>query len=601
MQVAAYADGPDTYASDVRITSAWVTGAINYIRIYTPVSSGEVGVSQRHTGLAGTGYVKRPTKNPGNNTELLEINTNYVRVEGIEFDGSNVTDAENFYGIYITVASGSTDIRIENSLIHDLTNSNVTPASSRYVRGIYVDGTSEDLVKIANTIVYAIANINTNSGSGAHGISLKHDQGASYVYNNIVFDITSPANTGTAHGMRLGGAAATTHYVKNNFVGQLTCTTCTYTPTAFRQGESAPINADNNVSFDGSADDYTGTGNVVNQTSYASYFANVTAGSENFHLLADSNALWGVYGEDVDADPDLPVTVDIDGETRDSTNPDVGVDEVLGVSAWITSTSPSSLTESNLDTATVTVVVAGGTYDASLVIGDFSLNGAPTGTTISGVVRDNANQATLTLAFDATDFDTNASMSVTVQTTAMVAGGPATTATVTVTAVVEVQPLDQIHYRWRNDDGAESGVTCDETKVFLGTSDTTYQVPDGCDELTVKAWGGGAGGGGDGTSGASGGAGGGGGYATSVISVTALETLDIEIGGGGGGHATVRRGANWLVIASGGGGAAAAAVPVWEIPAQPARARLPATTAILTAALPVLEALPASMATPAAL
>ena len=437
MQVAAYADGPDTFASDVGITSAWVTGAINYIRIYTPVSSSEVGVSQRHTGIAGTGYVKRPTKNPGNNTELLEINTNYVRVEGIEFDGSNVTDAENFYGIYITVASGSTDIRIENSLIHDLTNSNVTPASSRHVKGIYVDGTSEDLVKIANTIIYAIANINTNSGSGTHGISLKHDPGASYVYNNIVFDISSPANTGTAHGMRLGGAASTTHYVKNNFVGQLTCTTCTYTPTAFRQGESAPINADNNVSFDGSADDYTGTGNVVNQTSYASYFVNVTAGSENFHLLADSNALWGVYGADVDTDPNLPVTTDIDGETRDSTNPDVGADEVLGVSAWITSTSPSSLTETNLDTATVTVVLSGGTYDASLVIGDFSLNGAPAGTTINSVVRDGDNQATLTLAFDATDFDTNASMSVTVETGGLVSGGPATTGTVTVTAVIE--------------------------------------------------------------------------------------------------------------------------------------------------------------------
>ena len=313
----------------------------------------------------------------------------------------------------------------------------MTPASSRYVRGIYVDGTSEDLVKIANTIIYGIHSINTNGSSSAHGISLQHDQGASYVYNNIVFDISSPANTGTAHGMRLGGAASTTHYVKNNFVGQLTCTTCTYTPTAFRQGESAPINADNNVSFDGSADDYTGTGNVVNQTSYASYFVNVTAGSENFHLLADSNALWGVYGADVDTDPNLPVTTDIDGETRDSTNPDVGADEVLGVSAWITSTSPSSLTETNLDTATVTVVLSGGTYDASLVIGDFSLNGAPAGTTINSVVRDGDNQATLTLAFDATDFDTNASMSVTVQSTAMVAGGPATTATVTVTAVVE--------------------------------------------------------------------------------------------------------------------------------------------------------------------
>ena len=549
MQVAAYADGLDAGASEVDITVAWVTGAGNYIRIYTPVSSSEVGVSQRHTGLAGTGYVRQPVESSAGHTELLEINTNYVRVDGLDFDGSNVTGAENFYGIFIQVASGSTDIRIENSLIHDLTNSNNTPASSRYVRGIFVDGTSEDLVKIANTIVYAIANINTNGSSSAIGIAFKHDQGASYVYNNIVFDITSPANTSSAHGMRLGGAAATTHYVKNNFVGQLTCTTCTYTPTAFRQGESAPINADNNVSFDGSADDFTGANNQINKTSYSSYFANLTAGSENFHLLADSFTLWGVYGEDVDADPNLPVTTDIDGEARDSTQPDVGPDEVLGVSAWITSTNPSSLTESNLDTATVTVEVAGGTYDASLVIGDFSLNGAPTGTTISGVVRDSATQATLTLAFNGTDFDTNASMSVTVETGAMVAGGPATTGTVTVTAVAE--DLEQIHYRWRNDDGPEAGVTCDTTKVFLGTSDTTYQVPDGCDELTVKAWG--AGGAGGGADAGDGGAGGGGGYATSVLSVTALETLDIVIGGGGAGG--VRSG-------SGSGGAGGGGTPV---------------------------------------
>ena len=55
MQVAAYADGPDTGSSEVKITNAWVTAAANYIRIYTPVSSSEVGVSQRHTGIAGTG------------------------------------------------------------------------------------------------------------------------------------------------------------------------------------------------------------------------------------------------------------------------------------------------------------------------------------------------------------------------------------------------------------------------------------------------------------------------------------------------------------------------------------------------------------------
>ena len=39
MQVAAYADGPDTGSNEVKITTAWVTGANNYIRIFTPISS----------------------------------------------------------------------------------------------------------------------------------------------------------------------------------------------------------------------------------------------------------------------------------------------------------------------------------------------------------------------------------------------------------------------------------------------------------------------------------------------------------------------------------------------------------------------------------
>ena len=129
-----------------------------------------------------------------------------------------------------------------------------------------------------------------------------------------------------------------------------------------------------------------------------------------------------------------------------------------GLSAAISSTNPASLTESNLNTATVTVTLTGGTYNGSLVTGDFSLNGAPTGTTISGVVRDSATQATLTLAFDLTDFDSDANMSVTVATTALVTGGPVTTGTVTVTAVVEGAPdLQQLHYRWRDDDGGGSG------------------------------------------------------------------------------------------------------------------------------------------------
>ena len=53
------------------------------------------------------------------------------------------------------------------------------------------------------------------------------------------------------------------------------------------------------------------------------------------------------------------------------------------------------------------------------------------------MLRDSDTQATLTLAFDLTDFDSDASMSVTVEQTALTAGGPATTGTVAITAIIE--------------------------------------------------------------------------------------------------------------------------------------------------------------------
>ena len=84
--------------------------------------------------------------------------------------------------------------------------------------------------------------------------------------------------------MKLGDLA--NFHVRNNYVGKLACVTCTYGAVAFRDATTGAINADNNVSYDDSADDFTGTFNEINKTDYASYFTNVTAGSENFHLLA---------------------------------------------------------------------------------------------------------------------------------------------------------------------------------------------------------------------------------------------------------------------------------------------------------------------------
>ena len=267
LHVAAYADGADTDSTEVKIDTGWVTGPGTYIRIYTPVSTSEVGVSQRHTGIASTGttgYVRRPILSSAGHTELLEISANYVRLEGLEFDGSGITGAENFREIYITGGSSAADIRIEQCIIHDLTNQNTSTTFARFVVGIESDG-SQQLIKVANTIVYGIHNLNDLSTGSRFGNGMRfQNAGDIYLYNNIVFDVTSPDSTSSGHGIKVGTTAD--FYLKNNYVGNLACTSCTYGAVAFRDATTGVVTADYNVSYDSSSQDWGVLNNTVPHT-----------------------------------------------------------------------------------------------------------------------------------------------------------------------------------------------------------------------------------------------------------------------------------------------------------------------------------------------
>lgn len=115
------------------------------------------------------------------------------------------------------------------------------------------------------------------------------------------------------------------------------------------------------------------------------------------------------------------------------------------------------------------------------------------------------------------------------------------------------------------------GMNCTGGTSYTSSGNSSYIVPAGVTELTVKVWGGGGGGAGSGWN-ALGGNGGGGGYASSVLSVTPGETLTISVGGGGGGgganggccgqgrggagggYSSILRGTTHLITAPGGGG-----------------------------------------------
>ena len=110
------------------------------------------------------------------------------------------------------------------------------------------------------------------------------------------------------------------------------------------------------------------------------------------------------------------------------------------LTASITSTNPSSLREDNLDGATVTVTLSGATYAAGLDEEDFELASAPSGTTVSAAVRNSASAATVTLAYDDTDFDAAAKLGVRVLATGHSEAEAIATGEVDVAAVAETTP-----------------------------------------------------------------------------------------------------------------------------------------------------------------
>jgi hypothetical protein len=311
--------GPDT--STAIIEEPWVTGAGNYIRVYTPTETSEVGTSQRHNGIAGTGYRIAPsTSSPGDwyNFVMVSTDNGYVRIEGIEIDGTNVTGGENMRGILVNDTTGtSEDVRISHNLIHDITNSNLYSGDESDVTGLWLEDTNN--TKISNNVIYSIINVCTNTNSDAVGIKAITSAKTHYVYNNTFYNIANTGSSGWARGIY--DSAGSTLDVKNNYVGLVDSS------SGSEQCFSGTFNVETyNVSSDPTA---VGTGSQINKTDYTSYFANTTAGSENLHLKNDSNTLWGTYGVDLDSDPNLAVTDDFEGEARNATQPDIGADEYL--------------------------------------------------------------------------------------------------------------------------------------------------------------------------------------------------------------------------------------------------------------------------------
>ena len=159
MMVACYNDS--AMNDGIIAIDGWTTGADNYIRIYTPTDTSEVGVSQRHTGSAGTGFRLAPSLDLSGvqNFWYIHVYEEYVRIEGIEVDGSGLTNGRRLSVVRLDdTVSSTSDLRFDKMIIHHFINSNGVDEDSD-VFGFQIRNGD---VRVSNNLIYRLEQLNTD-------------------------------------------------------------------------------------------------------------------------------------------------------------------------------------------------------------------------------------------------------------------------------------------------------------------------------------------------------------------------------------------------------------------------------------------------------
>jgi outer membrane protein assembly factor BamB len=358
LQWACYNDGPINDRLDL---TGWTTGANNFIRIFTPASPSEVGASQRHLGIAGTGFRLAPIDATIQGFDIIHLRTPYARVEGLEIDGSGLSNATYVRGVRVLQGLSNTgDIRVDSTIVHDLhtTRPGINADGSFGIYAFQQLANNGPPMVVTNNIIYDVTANTTDDNHHIGGIHIGA-RATSYVHNNTVYSIRhngSPPG-GQAYGLEVsafpGGTGTATVVAKNNFIGDVVA--LSDVEFAFNANNNGVLNQTANVSSDGTA---SGPGSQTGRTAYGTYFQSITSGSENLHLRQNSNVLWGSFGVDLASDPNAPVTDDVDGQARRPATPDIGADELNPPTVLHRSLGTNAV---NLNVGARTVAIAGST------------------------------------------------------------------------------------------------------------------------------------------------------------------------------------------------------------------------------------------------
>lgn len=228
----------------------------------------------------------------------------WSRIDGFEVTMTQTNMEYHAIGIKIRQ-----DGHVYNNIVHAI---HYNASYNRQAQGINLEG---DGCYCYNNLIYDVYAKGADNGCGIRIIG-NNSGNQGYICNNTVYDCDG--DTYANNGCFWAGTAAevANYYVRNNYAGGVGGGG---NKKDFRFGNGDPEDCSNNISSDGSSDDYGGTDNQVNKAA-ADQFVSLTDGSEDFHLKAGADCL--AAGQDLSS----VFTTDIDGDTR--SNWDVGADEL---------------------------------------------------------------------------------------------------------------------------------------------------------------------------------------------------------------------------------------------------------------------------------
>jgi hypothetical protein len=313
--LACYANGTTADTTAVTV-SGWITAQQDFIKIYTPVTTTEVGTSQRHNGKWDDG--KYRLEYTGSFATTLDSAVMDIWVDGLQIKRVTTQNYGNIIALRVISRS-----KVSNNIVNFVdTYTNSTKAISN----VSSDGSPS---YFWNNIMYGTSLDYGYYQADAYG----------YVYNNTV---SGAGDVGYFSGFQLR------MFVKNNIAQNCV-------DGFLASSGNFGVGSDYNIS-DLSAD--APGANSKNSTTVA--FAD--SANKDFHLAPTDTAAKN-SGVDLSTDANLPITTDIDGQTRSATPSwDIGADEAANAVYYSVGQSTA-----DLKTGTPNVAITSGvaTFDAA--------------------------------------------------------------------------------------------------------------------------------------------------------------------------------------------------------------------------------------------